>query len=190
MKPGDPGFFRVPFYFLNGHGKILLQQDQRISLKRYLENGGFLFANDDYGMDNSFRRLIKELFPGNPLVKLPVSHPVYRIWFAFPKGLPKIHKHDGKPPGGYGLYVNGRLVLLYVHETDIFDGWDPPEVHKDPPQLRKQPIVSDIMFCILPLPGNVGIDGGFNSEVKLFFRRRSYGVKNRGNPGTLGCIKN
>lgn len=137
LTPDAPGFFHMPLYILNGHGKVLLTERQRAGLRRYLENGGFLFVNDDYGMDASFRELIRLTFPDKQLVKLPADHSVYRVHFFLGKGLPKIHKHDGKAPAGYGLYHQGRLVLFYAHEADVIDGWDEQSVHNNPESVRE-----------------------------------------------------
>ena len=138
IVPGGRGFYRIPFYIINGHGKVLFTGTQQRHLKRYLENGGFVFVNDDYGMDKSFRSLVSKIFPGKALVKLPVTHPLYSIWYRLPAGLPKIHKHSGKAPGGYGLFLNGRMVLYYAQESDIIDGWDPQKVHGDPEKKREE----------------------------------------------------
>jgi len=135
--PGQKGFYRIPFYIVNGHGQVLFTAEQRAHLKRYLQNGGFLFANDDFGMDRSFRELLRQLFPAQPLIRLSRKHPLYSSWYRLPAGLPKIHKHGGQLPAGYGLLFNGRLVLFYAFESDIVDGWDRAKVHRDPKKIRE-----------------------------------------------------
>ncbi|NIA31354.1 MAG: DUF4159 domain-containing protein, partial [Actinobacteria bacterium] len=107
-------------------------------LRNYLTHGGFLYADDDYGMDKHFRREMKKVFPDKQLVELPFEHKIYHIQYDFPDGLPKIHKHDGGPPHGYGYFHNGRLVVFYTYDTNISDGWADPQVHNDPPQKREQ----------------------------------------------------
>ncbi len=129
--------FDFPFLFLNGHGEILLDSKEKRQLRRHLINGGFLLVNDDYGLDKHFRELAKELFPDNELVKLPKTHPLMKIYYSF-NAVPKIHKHDEKPPALYGIYYEKRLVVLYIYETDIADGWEPYEVHKDPQDKRME----------------------------------------------------
>jgi Domain of unknown function (DUF4159) len=128
--------FDYPFVHLTGHGNISLSITQVERLRRYLENGGFLHADDNYGLDKALRRELKKVFPEQELIELPFNHPVYKQHFNFDYGLPKIHEHDGKPPQGFGLFHNGRLVVFYSYESDLGDGWEPEFVHKDPPEKR------------------------------------------------------
>ncbi len=129
--------FTVPVLFMNGHGNVAFTDAEAGRLRRYLEGGGFLIVNDDYGMDQAVRRELARVFPGQSLQPLPASHPVYRAHYAFPDGLPKIHEHDGEPAVGYGLFHQGRLVVFYAAESDLADGWEPAGVHPDPPELRE-----------------------------------------------------
>ena len=133
----DEELFSYPFLFMTGHGRISFSEQEAKRLREYLENGGFLYADDDYGMDRYFRQEIKKVFPDKELVELPVSHPIYHVVFDFPKGLPKIHEHDGKPAQGFGIFHNGRLVVYYTYQTNISDGWADPEVHGDPEWIRE-----------------------------------------------------
>ena len=130
-------FFSYPIVFLTGHGNIVLTETEVRRLRTYLENGGFLFADDDYGMDKTFRREMRKVFPGNQMVELPFTHGIYHSQFAFPGGPPKIHEHDGKPAQGFGLFHNGRLVVYYTYETNPSDGWADPDVHNDPEPKRQ-----------------------------------------------------
>jgi len=128
----DKDFFAYPYLYMNGHGNVRFSEEEVLRLRQYLQSGGFLHADDNYGMDKSFRREIKRVFPDNELVELPFSHPIYRILYQFPYGLPKIHEHDGKPPQGLGIFYKGRLVVFYTYECDLGDGWEDLEVHNDP----------------------------------------------------------
>jgi hypothetical protein len=135
---GNENFFSYPFLFMTGHGNIAFNENEVRRLRTYLENGGFLYADDDYGMDKAFRREMKRVFPGQELVELPFSHGIYHVQFDFPGGPPKIHEHDGKPAQGFGLFHNGRLVVYYTYETNPSDGWADPDVHKDPEEKRQE----------------------------------------------------
>jgi len=137
VEPSDPEIFNYPFIFMTGHGNCYFTEEEAENLRKYLESGGFLFVNDDYGLDKAFRRELKKIFPDKELVELPFDHEIYHCFYDFPNGLPKIHEHDGKPPQGFGIFVNGRMVLFYDYEADIADGWDDPEVHGDPPEKRE-----------------------------------------------------
>jgi hypothetical protein len=127
----------VPYLFMRGHGNIHFSDDEVALLRRYLEQGGFLHADDDYGMDASFRREIQRVFPDHPLVEVPLTHPVYHLVYDFPRGLPKIHEHDGLPAQGFGIFLGDRLAVYYSYQSDLGDGWENPDVHHDPPELHE-----------------------------------------------------
>jgi len=128
--------FAYPFLFMTGHGNIVFSDSEAKKLRTYLENGGFLYVDDDYGLDKAFRREIKKVFPDKDLVELPFSHGIYHCVYDFSYGPPKIHEHDNKPPQGFGIFVNGRLCVFYTYESNPSDGWADPEVHKDPQEKR------------------------------------------------------
>ncbi len=130
--------FSYPFLFLTGHGRISFSPEEASRLRTYLTHGGFLYADDDYGMDEHFRREMKKVFPDKEMVELPFSHEIYHIHYDFPNGLPKIHEHDGGPPHGYGYFHEGRLVVFYTFATNISDGWADADVHNDPEKTREQ----------------------------------------------------
>src|SRR5205823_1604776 len=132
----SPGLWDVPYLYMTGHGNVRFADEEVPILRRYLEQGGFLHADDDYGMDKSFRREIARVFPDHPLVEVPLTHPIYHVPYEFPKGLPKIHEHDGLPAQGFGIFLGDRLVVYYSYQTDLGDGWEDPEVHHDTPELH------------------------------------------------------
>lgn len=129
----DPELWDVAFLHVTGHGNIHWSDEDLKILRRWLLHGGFLHVDDNYGLDESFRREIKRLFPDRPLVEVPLDHPIYHLIYDFPAGLPKIHEHDGKPAQGFGIFVNGRLVVYYTYQCDLGDGWEDESVHHDPP---------------------------------------------------------
>ncbi len=132
VETGSPEIFNYPFVHMTGHGRWALTDAEAENLRAYLEAGGFLHIDDNYGLDEYVRPAMKQVFPDLDFVELPFSHPVYRQPFSFPNGLPKIHEHDNKPPKGYGLILDGRLVCFYSTECDLGDGWEDPEVHNNP----------------------------------------------------------
>jgi hypothetical protein len=135
---GSRDLFQYPFTFLTGHGNISINQAEASNLREYLDNGGFLYIDDDYGLDKHFREAIKKVYPDEKLIEIPFDHPIYHQVYNFPEGLPKVHEHDGKPPQGFGLLRNGRLVLFYTYESNLADGWTNPEVHNDPAAIRQK----------------------------------------------------
>ncbi|MEW5766802.1 MAG: DUF4159 domain-containing protein [bacterium] len=147
----NPDLFYSPFVYINGHGNIKLTPTEVLRLRNYLEHGGFLFINDDYGLDEFIRREMKRVFPDKDFVELPFDHPIYHNLYDFPEGLPKIHEHHGGPPHGYGIYHQGRLVVFYNYNTDIADGWETEEVHHDPLQKREAAVKMGINIVLYAL---------------------------------------
>ena len=129
--------WNVPYIYMTGHGNVRFSDQDLETLRRYLRQGGFLHVDDNYGMDESIRRELGRLFPDRPLVEVPLDHPVYRVVYSFPRGIPKVHEHDGKPAQGFGIFLDGRLAVFYSYETDLGDGWEDPEVHRDTPEQRE-----------------------------------------------------
>ena len=136
VEPSSQDIFNYPFIHMTGHGNVIFSDQEAANLRKYLESGGFLHIDDNYGMDPFIRPQIKKIFPDIELIELPPSHPIFSQYFSFPNGLPKIHEHDGKAPQAFGIILNGRLVLLYTYECDLGDGWESEEVHNDPPEVR------------------------------------------------------
>ena len=137
VKASDAKLFEYPFVYLTGHGNIRWEAREIDNLRAWMLRGGFLYADDDYGMDASFRREIKRIFPEYELVELDGSFPLFTSFYDFSAGLPKIHEHDSKPPQAFGIFdSDGRLMCLYTYESNISDGWADPATHKDPPELR------------------------------------------------------
>ncbi len=126
-----------PYLYITGHGNIKLTDAEIRRLREYLARGGFLHVDDNYGLDESFRREIARVFPDRPLVDVPLDHPVYSVVYRFPKGIPKVHEHDGKPPRGYGIFLGERLAVYYSYESDLGNGWEDAQVHNDPPEARE-----------------------------------------------------
>jgi len=138
VEVGSLEIFNYPFVHMTGHGNVVFSAQESENLRNYLVGGGFLHIDDNYGMDQFIRPQMKRVFPELDFVELPFSHPIYNQKFSFPNGLPKVHEHDNKPPLGYGLIHNGRLVCYYTFETDLGDGWEDQEIHKDSPDARQK----------------------------------------------------
>lgn len=133
----DAQLWNVPYIYMTGHGNVHFSDEDLEVLRRYLRQGGFLHADDNYGMDKSIRRELARLFPDHPLVEVPLDHPIYHLVYDFPKGIPKIHEHDGLPAQGFGIFLDGRLVVYYSYQSDLGDGWEDYEVHHDPPEKHE-----------------------------------------------------
>lgn len=133
---GSPELFTYPWVHMTGHGNVVFSQQEAENLRNYLVGGGFLHISDNYGMDEFIRPMLKRVFPELELLELPFAHPIYHQKYDFPRGLPKIHEHEGDSPRGYGLIWEGRLVLFYDFESDLGDGWEDPDVHGDSDETR------------------------------------------------------
>ena len=137
VQPMDEELFSYPYIYMTGHGNVSFSPEEIVRLRQYLESGGFLHADDNYGMDESLRRELTRLFPKKQLVELPADHGIFHCHFEFSDGLPKIHQHDGKRPQALGIFVGERLAVFYTYETDLGDGWEDEQVHGDPPEKRR-----------------------------------------------------
>ena len=136
LKLDDPKIFDHTFIYMTGHGNIRFNENEILNLRKFLLNGGFLHADDNYGMNKSFRREMKKVFPEKEWIELPKDHKIYNTYFNFPNGLPKIHEHDGKKAQGFGLFENNTLIAFYSYESDLGDGWEDQEVHNNPYEIR------------------------------------------------------
>ncbi|MBL7830150.1 MAG: DUF4159 domain-containing protein [Saprospiraceae bacterium] len=134
---GSAEVFNYPLLFLTGHGNIILSDQEAENLRNYMLAGGFLFIDDDFGIDPFIRPVLKKIFPQSDLKEVPFNHPIYHQKYDFPRGLPKVHKHNDKPTQGFGIFNQGRMVCFYSFESNISDGWESPEVHKDEPAIRQ-----------------------------------------------------
>jgi hypothetical protein len=137
VEPGSASLFQYPFAFASGHGNIKFSDAEAANLRRWLDAGGFLWVDDDYGMAASVRREMAKLFPDAEMVELPFSHPLFREPYEFPSGLPKVHEHDGGPPRAFGVVRDGRLCVLFSFDCDLGDGLEDESVHKDPAEKRE-----------------------------------------------------
>ncbi len=147
----DPDLADHPFLYVTGHGNISFSPLEMERLRAFLRAGGFLHVDDNYGLDESFRREIARVFPDTPLTEVPLDHPVYHLLYDFPGGLPKIHEHDGKPAQGFGIFLDGRLAVFYSYQSDLGDGWEDAAVHGDPPEIREQAIRMGINLFLYAL---------------------------------------
>lgn len=138
VEVGSDDIFNYPFLHMTGHGNVVFSSTESKNLRNYLLGGGFLHIDDNYGMDPFVRTEIKKVFPETKLIELPASHPIFHIRYEFKNGLPKIHEHNANPPKAYGIIIDGRLVCLYTHESDIGDGWEDAEVHNDSEFIREK----------------------------------------------------
>lgn len=153
----DDRIWDHPFLYLTGHGQMRFSEHEVERLRQYLLQGGFLHADDNYGLDAAFRREIARVFPDRELVDVPLDHPIYRIVYPFPQGVPKVHEHDGKPPRGYGIFIGNRLAVYYTHEADLGNGWEDVGTYpEDPPELHEQALRMGVNLYVYAVTSGVG----------------------------------
>jgi len=138
VAPSSTDIFQYPLLHMTGHGNVFFSDEDLQNLRSYLESGGFLHIDDNYGMKPYVTKELKRLFPDKELETISRSHPIFSIVYSFPKGLPKIHEHDGKAPEARGIFIEDRLVVLFTFESDLGDGWEDQEVHNDPDEVREK----------------------------------------------------
>ncbi len=138
VKPGDIDLFQYPFIHMTGHGNVYFSDEDAANIRLYLQSGGFIHIDDNYGMKPYVKKELLKIFPSHTLEELALDHPIFTSAYQFPKGLPKIHEHDGKRPQALGIFYEDRLVLLFTYESDLGDGWENPEIHNDSPEIRRK----------------------------------------------------
>ena len=152
----DDRLWDHPFLHVTGHGEMKLSDAEVVKLREYLTRGGFLHVDDNYWLDDSFRREIARVFPDRPLVDVPLSHPIYHIVYDFPAGLPKVHEHDGKPARGFGIFIGNRLAVFYSYESDLGNGWEDPGTYSDPPTLHESALRMGVNLFVYAVTSRQG----------------------------------
>lgn len=150
VEVGNKDLYLYPYVYMTGHGNVVFSDAEATNLRNYLIGGGFLHIDDNYGLDKYIRLELKKVFPELELKELPYDHPIYQQKFNFPKGLPKIHEHDGKPAQGFGLIYEGRLVVFYSYECDLGNGWEDRRIHNTPVEKHEQALqigANIIAYC-------------------------------------------
>lgn len=155
VSPLDPRLPDFPFVHMTGHGEVRFTPSEREALRQYLQGGGFLHVDDNYGLDPALRREVALLFPDTDLLELSHDHPIFHMKYPFPQGLPKIHEHDGEPPQAFGLFQEGRLVLVYTHEADLGNGWEDPDVHGTSSELHEAALRMGVNLFLFALTQGV-----------------------------------
>jgi Domain of unknown function (DUF4159) len=150
IEPGDPKIFQYPYVYMTGHGNVLFSDQEAKNMRKYLLAGGFFHIDDNYGLNKFIRREMKKVFPEHEFVEIPFNHPIYHQKYDFARGLPKVHEHDNKPPQGYGIIHEGKLICFFSYECDLGNGWEDQVVYNDPEYVRLEALkmgANLIQFC-------------------------------------------
>lgn len=160
VRPLDPSLPDHPYLYMTGHGDVRFDPRERAAMREYLLGGGFLHADDNYGLDDTFREEIAAIFPDRELAEIPPDHPVFHLMYDLPEGLPKVHEHDGGRPQAFGMFEQGRLMVFYSYESDLGDGWEDPDVHDDAPAVREDAFRMGVNLLLYALAGSGALEGG------------------------------
>jgi len=131
LRLSDPAIFNSPVIYMTGHESFELKQEEKAALKKYLENGGFLFAEaccGRKGFDQSFRDLIRSVLPDKPLERIPQNAQLFKQ----PNNItavgvtPTLMQESGQAraePTLFGVMFNGNLGLVYS-PFGLSGGWE------------------------------------------------------------------
>ncbi len=126
--------FDSPFCYLSGHKLVQFDRKEAENFKKYILNGGFVFADDcNHDIDGlfakSFETEMTRLFGMGALKKIPNTHALYHSFFTFEKGPPT----TSFELNGWGddlvhdylkaIEINGRIAVLYSNK-DYGCEWD------------------------------------------------------------------
>ncbi len=115
VRLDSEALFDYPFAVMSGNENFSLTERERIQLRKYLLNGGFLLVSpgcSDTKWDRAFRREIKICFPQYDLARIPMDHPIFNVV----NRIPRLTDKHGKTVMIEGLQINGRLVMVYSTE--------------------------------------------------------------------------
>lgn len=146
----DESLFNFPILYATGHGVMRPIDSDLTRLRVWLDAGGFLWVDDNYGLDASFRETAARLYPELELVPLDGDHPIFSAYYELP-GLPKVHEHDGLPAQAFAIFEEGRMKVFYSFSSDIGDGLEDIAVHGDRADVREAAMRMAINICYFAL---------------------------------------
>lgn len=118
----EENVFEYPVIYLGGHFEFTLTPPERETLKRYLNRGGFLFADACAGrtaFDKAFRQLMADMFGQDALKPLPPTHPIltgqvgYDISRVTYQPALQREQPDLTTPVLEGVELHGRSAVVY-----------------------------------------------------------------------------
>jgi len=125
---GSDRLFYSPFLFLSGARDFPPWPESDLEcLRRFLDFGGFLLADDALGesgsgFDQSFQREFSRLYPGETLQKLPPDHTVYQTYYLIDPARRGVVGRKATRPFLSGLDREGRTALVYS-QNDLAGAW-------------------------------------------------------------------
>jgi hypothetical protein len=111
---GSDAIYNTPMFIFTGEGDFVLKESERANLRRYLENGGFIFSSpgcSNAAWNNAFAREIALALPGYQLREIPMSHEI----FSTVHNIRELTVR-GRTVLLQGIIINGRLALVHSPE--------------------------------------------------------------------------
>ena len=145
VKLTDPELSEYPWIYIVEPGGLEFNDEEVVSLRKYLLNGGFLMIDDFWGEQEweNLESQIKRVFPDRPFQELPMEHPIFHSVFEIrgPKNklqVPNIRlgieseftgvtweRSDAHDVHIRGIFDDkGRMMVIATHNTDNGDGWE------------------------------------------------------------------
>lgn len=147
----DPDLFEFPFIYMCDVGWMRLKEEEKAALRKYLNNGGFLWVDDFWGDAewDQFEQEMRGVFPDRRWQVIPKTHPILKVVFPLEDcpqvpardfalqgwkfDPPGIHKGDNGSFGATNVDKvhlrgwfddKGELMVVCTHNTDLGDGFE------------------------------------------------------------------
>ena len=150
VRLDEPELFNFPFIYMLEVGNLVFSEAERQGLRAYLLRGGFLLVDDFWGDDgwDNWQFEFEQVLPPDeyPMVDIPPDHELFNIVFQL-DGVPQVpavnyydqwEQTGSTVEGSLGQYLrygpgprckgvfglDGRLMAVILHNTDLGDGWE------------------------------------------------------------------
>jgi hypothetical protein len=135
----DDSLFKFPYAYVVEPGGMDLTENEVAQLREYLLRGGFIHADDFWGLDElgNFKYQMKRVFPEYDFEALSTSDIIFHTFFDIDEviqipgqsagcfGGPTYERYDDRDPRIYGLRNDrGRLMIVATYNSDLGDAWE------------------------------------------------------------------
>ncbi len=159
----DPRIFEFPYLYIVEPGQMLLSNEQAARLREHLLRGGFLHADDFWGVYQraNFERQMAKVFPDRKLEPVPLTHEIFHTFFDIDTVMQIPNVSNGcygrqtwesptdTEPRIYGISDDkGRLMVIVTYNSDLGDAWEHMDVACYPEKYSGQAYRMGINFVI------------------------------------------
>jgi hypothetical protein len=152
IKLTDPTLRNYPLLYMEHAGYMHLSDDEIIALRGFLQNGGALFVNDFWGLEewNGFASEVKRVLPHRTWTELTTEHPLFNCLYHIAGPMNRLQvptvqfwnqDYDPSDPqselqtifrgeGSKEVHIQAlfderkRMMILAIHNSDVSDGWE------------------------------------------------------------------